>query len=231
MLCSIWKSCMPYWRVVTMQPFIKRNLTSNVRTVGYVDWVHYVEWRRCSERGMWRDDRGRSLLYEIVCCSLIRTVPSPQRYRPLYAVCQISSQHMTGNHQDVLRMDHPTVLRNLGDLIYWFKPDCTAVGEAEETSNVQSAIGTQAMASTRLQGWRDEAPKGVRSEWGHCLSPENLLFCDFEMVYFGEFWGATFKVCNNIGGYSHWRPLIKILVGMCLRATSLAGLTPVDWGY
>ena len=44
------------------------------------------------------------------------------------------------------------------------------------------------------------------------------------MAYFGEFWGAKFKVCN--WGYSHWRSPTKILRGV--SPTSRAGLmTPV----
>jgi len=45
----------------------------------------------------------------------------------------------------------------------------------------------------------DEAPKGVGCGgrvWGGgtAPSPENFLFCDLEMAYFGEFWGRKFKV-------------------------------------
>jgi len=62
--------------------------------------------------------------------------------------------------------------------------------------------------------------------WSSALSPE--FFYNLEMACFGEFWGAKFKVCNNIiyifispsgstsGRYSHWRPPTKIL-GMCPR--------------
>jgi len=31
-------------------------------------------------------------------------------------------------------------------------------------------------------------------------SSEICLFCDVEVVYFGVFWGAKVKVCNDIGG-------------------------------
>jgi len=48
------------------------------------------------------------------------------------------------------------------------------------------------VASTRVQGWRDEAPKGLGcggGVWrgGSAPSPENFLVCDLEMAYFGEF--------------------------------------------
>ena len=52
-------------------------------------------------------------------------------------------------------------------------------------------------ASSRLG---DEVMKRVECGEGVLPpSPENFLFCDLEMAYFGEFWGAKFKVCNNIG--------------------------------
>jgi len=53
-------------------------------------------------------------------------------------------------------------------------------------------IDSEPVASTRVQGWGDEAPKGVGcgvGVWGggSAPCPENFLFCDLEMAYFGEF--------------------------------------------
>jgi len=95
------------------------------------------------------------------------------------------------------------------------------------------------VASTRVQGWGDEAlkrfgcwegmfpsPPRKGLEMSQCPSKENFLFCDLEMAYFGEFWGDKFKVCNNIGGYSHWRnPPTKI---MGMSPASTVGLIPVS---
>ena len=46
-------------------------------------------------------------------------------------------------------------------------------------------------------------PSGEGSVEEEVPPPQKFLFRDLEMAYFGEFWGAKFKVCNNIGGYSH----------------------------
>jgi len=45
--------------------------------------------------------------------------------------------------------------------------------------------------------------EGVGLGRGQSPFPENFVFSDLEMAYFGEFRGVKFKLCNNIGGYSH----------------------------
>ena len=51
-------------------------------------------------------------------------------------------------------------------------------------------------------------------------------FFNLEMAYFGEFCGVKFKVCNNIGGYSTWRPPNQN-IGGGVSPASPAGLTAV----
>ena len=58
-------------------------------------------------------------------------------------------------------------------------------------SYIERTVGPA--ASTRVQSWRDETPKGLgcagfplptgEEVWGG----DNVLFCDLEMAYFGEF--------------------------------------------
>ena len=68
----------------------------------------------------------------------------------------------------------------------------------------------------------DEVPKGVGVR-RRCL-PSPRFFCFFlnpGMAYFGEFCGAKFKVCNNIGGDipvdvpkpKHWRGYVLGIPG------------------
>ena len=85
---------------------------------------------------------------------------------------------------------------------------------------------TLSVASTRVQGWGDfEAPKGVGFGDGTVPLHRNFVY-DLEIAYFGEFWGDKFKVCNYIGGYSHWRPTRPKYWWGCIPA-SPAALTPV----
>jgi len=47
-------------------------------------------------------------------------------------------------------------------------------------------------------------------DWSQC-KVFLVLFCDIEMAYFGEFWGAIQKYIIILAVYFRWRPVTKIL--------------------
>ena len=86
---------------------------------------------------------------------------------------------------------------------------------------IVSASGVN--ASSRLG---DEALKVVEPGEGAVPRLKKMCFFYLEVEYFGEFWGGKFKRCNNIGGYSNWRPTQPKYCWDVSPASS-AGLTPV----